>query len=261
MGHYGSGEMLPRTLIATGPVPVLEGPEEASPLVTELVVGERLMVLDERGGWMRVVVPGHATGLDPWGYPGWVRPDVLVESPTWDPDLMVVAPNAAGLPLGALLRRNGEGARLPDGGVAAPRPGTVGPPGEPVEASPVGISRGLLGLPYRWGGTDSTTGMDCSGLVFRVMGSLGVTVPRDAHDQFGRAPFKSRACWEEAKREDLIFFGERSVTHVGFYLGDGTYLSEHGSAGTVVRAVDEDPYWGFARYRGRACLGPRLGRR
>ena len=106
----------------------------------------------------------------------------------------------------------------------------------------------MLGLPYRWGGTDSTTGMDCSGLVFRVMGLLGVTVPRDADDQFGRAPFSSREGPERARRDDLIFFGEESVTHVGFYLGDGTYLSEHSSSGTVVRAVEEDTYWGFARY-------------
>ena len=236
-------------MVAAGSVPVLERPEEVAPLVTELIAGERLVVLERRGGWLGVVVaPGHATGLDPRGYPGWARPGGLVEAPGWDPDLAVVAPNDAGLPLGALLRREGKEARLPDGGVAALEPGAVKPAGDPVEASPVGISRELLGLPYRWGGTDSTVGMDCSGLVFRVMGLLGVTVPRDADDQFERAPFKSRENWENAKADDLIFFGEDSVTHVGFYLGDGTYLSEHGSSGTVVRGVEEDPYWGFARY-------------
>lgn len=236
-----------RALIAAGSVSVLERPDRDAPPVTELVVGERLEVLEERDGWLRVIVPGHSTGLDPRGYPGWARPGGLVEAPGRDPDLMVVAPNRAGLPLGALLRRDGEDARLP-GGVAALEPGAVKRLGEPVEASPVGISRELLGLPYRWGGTDSTTGMDCSGLVFRVMGLLGVTVPRDADDQLEREPFRSCEGPEEAEMEDLIFFGEDSVTHVGFYLGDGTYLSEHGSAGITVRGVEEDPYWGFARY-------------
>lgn len=237
-----------RGLIPVGSVSVFERPEEDAPLVTELIVGERLEALEERDGWLRVIVPGHATSLDLRGYPGWARPGELVEAPGWDPDLMVVAPNRAGLPLGALLRRVGEEARLPDGGLAVLEPESVKPFGEPVEASPVGISQGLLGLRYRWGGTDSTSGMDCSGLVFRVMGLLGVIVPRDADDQFGRAPFRSRGGLEGARRDDLIFFGEESVTHVGFYLGDGTYLSEHGSAGTVVRGVEEDPYWGFARY-------------
>ena len=236
------------SLVATGSVSVLERPEGDAPLVTELVVGERLEVLEGREGWLRVVVPGHATGLDPRGYPGWARPDGLVEAPAWEPDLAVVASNGAGLPLGARLRREGNGVRLPDGGVTALKPGDAKPAGDPLRASPVEVSRGLLGLPYRWGGTDSTTGMDCSGLVFRVMGLLGVTVPRDADDQFDLAPFRSREDWRGAGREDLIFFGENSVTHVGFYLGDGTYLSAHGSSGTVVRGVEEDPYWGFARY-------------
>ena len=127
-------------------------------------------------------------------------------------------------------------------------PGAARHLGEPAGASPVEISRGLLGLPYRWGGTDSTAGMDCSGLVFRALGLVGVSVPRDADDQFGRAPFRSRDSWERARVGDLIFFGEESVTHVGFFLGDGAYLSEHGSSGAVVRGVEEDPYWGFARY-------------
>lgn len=235
-------------LIATLSVPVLERAGDDAPLVTELVAGERLEVLEGRGDWLRVVVPGHATGLDPRGYPGWVRQGGLVEANGWEPDLAVVAPNGAGLPLGVRLRREGEEVRLPDGGVATLEPGAAKPADDPVQASPVGVSRGLLGLPYRWGGTDSITGMDCSGLVFRVMGLLGVTVPRDADDQFSRAPFSSRESWEMAERDDLIFFGEDSVTHVGFYLGDGTYLSEHGSSGTVVRGVEEDPYWGFARY-------------
>ena len=85
-------------------------------------------------------------------------------------------------------------------------------------------------------------------MVFRVMQLLGVTVPRDADDQFEAAPFNSREHWRSARAGDLVFFGEGSVTHVGFYLGDGTYVSEHGVGETVVRGMDEDPYWGFARY-------------
>ncbi len=85
-------------------------------------------------------------------------------------------------------------------------------------------------------------------MIFRVMQLRGVGVPRDADDQYEAAPFKSREGWERARVGDLVFFGEDSVTHVGFYLGDGRYVSEHGSGGTVVHGVDEDPYWGFARY-------------
>ena len=136
-------------LIAASSVPVFERPEEDAPLVTELVIGERLGVLESRGDWLRVIVPGHATGLDPRGYPGWARPDGLVEAPAWEPDLSVVASNGAGLPLGARLRSEGNGVRLPDGGVTALEPGDAKPAGDPLRASPVEVSRGLLGLTYR----------------------------------------------------------------------------------------------------------------
>jgi len=83
-----------RALIAAGSVSVFEGPEEDAPLVTELIVGERLGVLDERDGWLRVVVPGHATGLDPRGYPGWARLDGLVEAPAGTPTSRPSRPTA-----------------------------------------------------------------------------------------------------------------------------------------------------------------------
>jgi hypothetical protein len=96
-----------RALIAAGSVPVLERPEEVAPLVTELIAGERLVVLERRGGWLRVVAPGHATGLDPRGYPGWARPGGLVDASGREPDLAVVAPNPAMQTIGSSGRRSG----------------------------------------------------------------------------------------------------------------------------------------------------------
>ena len=235
-------------MIVGGSVHVLEKPEEGAPLVTEVVAGERLELLASHPGWLEVVVPSHASRLDPRGYPGWVREAALRGADDWAPDLKIVGENPAGLPLGALLESHEGGARLPDGSTVELPAGAVRPVGEPDSRSVLEISDSLLGLPYRWGGTDSTTGMDCSGMVFRVMQLCGFRVPRDADDQYEEAPFKSREGWERARAGDLIFFGEGSVTHVGFYLGDGRYVSEHGSGGAVVRGVTEDPYWGYARY-------------
>jgi cell wall-associated NlpC family hydrolase len=96
--------------------------------------------------------------------------------------------------------------------------------------------------------------MDCSGLVFRVMQALGITVARDSGDQLDRAPFKSPESQldRDAPRPgDLVFFGEEAITHVGFYIGDGEYISAHGGDRTgcvTVRAVTDDYYRGFARY-------------
>ena len=246
------GTAASRVLVATRSLPVHAAPGGDAPLVTEVVTGERLEVLGARVGWLEVVVPSHATRLDPRGYPGWVREDATTENEGWRPTVKIVAPNAANLPLGAPLEGSGGVVRRPDGREVRVDPGALRPVDEPVGASGIEVSRSLLGLPYRWGGTDSTTGMDCSGMVYRVTQLLGTRVPRDADDQFESAPFKSREHWEGAYTGDLVFFGEESVTHVGFYLGNGTYISEHGVGETVVRGMDEDPYWGFARYgRGR----------
>ena len=77
-GAPRAGRPVERVLVAVVSAPVFERPEEGAPLVTELVAGERLGVLEERDGWLRVVAPGHPTNLDPSGYPGWARSGGLV---------------------------------------------------------------------------------------------------------------------------------------------------------------------------------------
>jgi cell wall-associated NlpC family hydrolase len=221
-------------------------------MVTELVPGETLVSLEESAGYLRVNVPGHPSSLDERGYPGWASPNSpLVPAGEWSPELSVARPNRRGLPLGTLLRATRGRAALPGGDPAGLDPGDTIAIGSATSDSATGIGLSLLGLPYRWGGTDSTTGMDCSGLVYRVMQLLGVTVPRDSDDQFERAPFKSEGRWDEALPGDLVFFGEQGITHVGFYLGAGEYVSAHGADDTgcvIVRSMTEDPYQGFARY-------------
>lgn len=230
-------------------MPVFSSSTPESEMVTELVAGETLTVLEDRKGWLRVVVPGRPSSLDERGYPGWTPPGAaLVLARGWSPDLVVSRPNRAGLPFGTLLRREGNTAALPGRESIHPEAGAATQAGEKCPLSATDLASSLIGLPYRWGGTDSTTGMDCSGLVFRVMQVLGTTIPRDSSDQFEHAPFRrtrSEADYGEALPGDLVFFGEETVTHVGFYLGGGSYISAHGGARTgcvTVRAVTEDPY-------------------
>src|SRR6201995_2673172 len=58
----------------------------------------------------------------------------------------------------------------------------------------VAAAKKYLGLPYVWGGTDPTKGLDCSGLVQTVYKQLGIQLPRLSADQ-GRqgAPVASLA--------------------------------------------------------------------
>jgi cell wall-associated NlpC family hydrolase len=95
--------------------------------------------------------------------------------------------------------------------------GTAGNEGTTGDAV-VADAKRYLGIPYKWGGTDPESGLDCSGLVQRVYADMGYDLPRVSGDQAkaGR-PVASLA---EAQPGDLIAFGS-PVDHIGIYAGDG----------------------------------------
>jgi cell wall-associated NlpC family hydrolase len=76
-----------------------------------------------------------------------------------------------------------------------------------------------LGVPYVFGG-ESTSGMDCSGLVQRVFADLGVSVPRVVTDQMSVGT--AVPSMAQAKPGDLIVLdgGE----HIVIYAGDGKVI-------------------------------------
>jgi cell wall-associated NlpC family hydrolase len=75
-----------------------------------------------------------------------------------------------------------------------------------------------VGVPYLWGGTDPSVGLDCSGLVQTSAATEGITLPRVAADQAQAGT--AVASLDQARAGDLVFFGQ-PVDHVGVYLGDG----------------------------------------
>jgi cell wall-associated NlpC family hydrolase len=85
----------------------------------------------------------------------------------------------------------------------------------------VALARTLTGVPYRWGGTDPSTGLDCSGLTQLVFGRLGVSLPRVAADQAQAGVAVPSLA--DAEPGDLVFFGT-PAHHVGIYAGDGQMI-------------------------------------
>jgi cell wall-associated NlpC family hydrolase len=116
------------------------------------------------------------------------------------------------------------------------------------EADLVATARRFSGVPYLWGGM-SVQGVDCSGLTSRVYAVNGIDLRRDADMQFD----DPRAQAGRARRPepgDLVFFGEKKITHVGMYVGDGRFINAttHSRPDVHEESLD-DPYW-VALYRG-----------
>jgi hypothetical protein len=89
-----------------------------------------------------------------------------------------------------------------------------------------------LGVPYRWGGTDPTTGLDCSGFVQRTYRDLGIELPRTSREQATMG--QPVAGLADAAVGDILAFGSPTVNHVGIYAGNGMMIASP-YTGAVVR--------------------------
>ena len=239
---------------------------------TQLLYGERVRVMESRDGWARVEAMEQAeySHNARWqGYPGWVPlqtllPAVAVASPTavvtsqwaklWqDAYRTQIAPIQ--LPLGTMIRATDAGGRLWEVELADGTFAWMGSEdAKSLEAlaalSPLERRKALLntaalllGEPYLWGGRAPVTtsihlpasGVDCSGLVNLAYRTVGMAIPRDAHEQYLRAkPIKA------LQPGDLIFLSERDnprhVVHVMLYAGKGEVIEAPGT-GLAVRRI------------------------
>jgi cell wall-associated NlpC family hydrolase len=95
------------------------------------------------------------------------------------------------------------------------------------ESAVVAEAQKYIGVPYLWGGTDPSKGLDCSGFAQLVYGNLGVDLPRTSSQQAtaGRAV----ASIDDARPGDLVFFDYSSsragIDHVGIYVGNGKMIA------------------------------------
>jgi hypothetical protein len=83
-------------------------------------------------------------------------------------------------------------------------------------------ARVFLDAPYQMGGKNCETGIDCSGLVQLSYRALGVSLPRDAKQQYLGGYLILPSVREALLPGDVIFFmnGAGQVDHTGLYLGN-----------------------------------------
>ena len=88
-------------------------------------------------------------------------------------------------------------------------------------AAIVASAEKYLGVPYVFGGTTST-GIDCSGLVQRAYGDLGIKLPRIAADQAQAGTAVPSLA--QAQPGDILAFGNPAY-HVAVYLGNNMMIA------------------------------------
>jgi hypothetical protein len=212
--------------------PVRRHPAHDAPLDTEALIGERVTVYDEHGGfaWAQ---------LEADGYVGYVRSDALGDLGT-EPNRRVAVlrtfvypgPNLK-LPPTAFLSLNaavaisateGEYAQLATGGFVHLA--------HLVELSVhepdfVAVAERFVGTPYLWGGKTSL-GVDCSGLVQLALAAAGLAAPRDS-DMMARdlgAPVEVGPDLSGLRRGDLVCWGG----HIGIMIDERRLLHANGHA-------------------------------
>ena len=91
------------------------------------------------------------------------------------------------------------------------------------------------GVRYEEGGS-SLSGIDCSGLVWSVFGSLGVSLSRTAQEQFAHGIPLGRS---DVRTGDLVFFGPGSrPRHVGIAMSYREMMHASSSRGVILEDID-----------------------
>ena len=214
--------------VIAGHTPVRNAPSHGAPLLTEALMGERVMVYEtDEDGW------AWGQLLDD-GYVGYLPAAALLApgpAPTHKvaalrtlmfPGPSIKLPPSEALPLGAKVAvvREHESFAVTAAGGHVPKRHLV--PIATAEPDFVAVAERFLGVPYLWGGKTSL-GLDCSGLLQVALTACGIPCPRDSDMQ--EAALGKSLSLAGLQNGDLIFWkghvsiarGRNSMIHANAF--------------------------------------------
>lgn len=234
-------EPFAHALARTAVGPVYAAPQLPAALISQLVLGARVEVLEHAGQWLSIRTEDGYVG---WTHEGYLQLGARDWAMAWERGQggePVVSLGAwlldrGGRPLmhvpwGGRLVRQGDRYCLPDGRAGWLRAGEVVPVDSLAERFPpsgesvVRTAGRWVGAPYLWGGI-TPEGVDCSGLAQAIMWLHGIALPRDSFQQAAVGTLlPGDVLARGARAGDLLFFADRPerVSHVAISAG-GTKL-------------------------------------
>ena len=103
-----------------------------------------------------------------------------------------------------------------------------------------------VGTAYVWGGTNLSTGVDCSGLCYASYKKYGYNLPRVSRDMaVSNALLSVTPNESKLQPGDLVFYAKNgTVDHVAMYIGDGkvVHASDYKTGVIISRYNYRTPY-------------------
>jgi cell wall-associated NlpC family hydrolase len=230
---------------------------------TQVLYADTVLLKDEKDGdWIRVSVPSQQTWNAEKGfhdYEGWIHKEQIhFDSDLKTPNAIVTIPKlklneSLELSYGTMIYSS------PDLELETLEGNTVS-----VDKSSVAFkedllfsretiianARMLLDYEYSWGGLStlsSSQSTDCSGLIYLVFRTMGVLIPRNAHDQF---LFFPKTSFSQLQAGDLLFIPDTQYPmkkgHVMLYCGGETCIEAIQSE-NCIREITFEKRWACSR--------------